>query len=42
MAADATAIYSRFHRAHRLDEAQTRRMCSAATFINSPDESRAL
>ncbi len=42
MAADATAIYSRFHRAHRLNEAQTRRMCSAATFINSPDESRAL
>jgi metallo-beta-lactamase family protein len=42
MATDATALYRVFHRAHRLDEAQTHRMCAAAKFINSPAESREL
>jgi metallo-beta-lactamase family protein len=42
MATDATMLYRTYHRAHRLDEAQTRRMCRAATFTNGPEESKAL
>jgi metallo-beta-lactamase family protein len=42
MATDVTELYRVFHRAHRLDEAQTRRMCRAATFTNNAAESKAL
>jgi metallo-beta-lactamase family protein len=42
MATDATKLYEQFHRAHRLDAEQARRMCAVARFINSPDESKAL
>jgi metallo-beta-lactamase family protein len=42
MATDATELYRIFHRAHRLDDAQTRRMCAAAQFINSPAQSMEL
>ena len=40
MANDATRLYQRFHELHRLDAAQSQRMCAAAKFINSPEESR--
>ena len=40
MARDATKLYLQFHQLHRLDEAESRRMCAAAKFINTPDESR--
>ena len=40
MAKDATKLYHEFHQLHRLDEAQSRRMCAAAKFINTPDESK--
>ncbi len=42
MATDATKLYEQFHRAHRLDAGQARRMGAVARFINSPDESKAL
>jgi metallo-beta-lactamase family protein len=42
MATDATMLYRDFHPAHRLDEAQVKRMCASATFTNSADESKAL
>lgn len=42
MATDATTLYRLFHRGHRLNEVQTRQMCAAARFINSPAESREL
>ena len=40
MARDATKLYLEFHQLHRLDEAESRRMCAAAKFINTPDESK--
>ena len=42
MAVDATHIYNAHHREHRLTHMECKEMCNAATFINSPDESRAL
>ena len=42
MAMDATQLYARFHRAHRLDAAESALMSRTAVFINSPDESKAL
>lgn len=42
MASDATELYRIFHRGHRLDAEETRRMCRAARFINSAAESKAL
>jgi metallo-beta-lactamase family protein len=40
MATDATKLYQRFHKLHRLDEAEARHMGATAKFVNSPDESR--
>ena len=42
MAADATDIYRRHRALHRLDEAETRRMCSVATIVNTSDDSKEL
>jgi metallo-beta-lactamase family protein len=42
MAADATEIYHRFRKEHRLSREECEAMCRGATIINSPDESRAL
>jgi metallo-beta-lactamase family protein len=42
MAVDATELYRRFRQEHRLDEAQCRRMCTTAAFVNSPEQSMEL
>ncbi len=42
MAADATEIYRKHHREHRLDAEACHRMCSAARVINTVEESREL
>lgn len=42
MATDATLLYRTFHREHRLDADQTRRMCATTAFTNSAEESKAL
>lgn len=42
MAIDASALYRRFTREHRLSAAECDLMCNAATFINSADQSKAL
>lgn len=42
MAVDVTTLYRLFNKEHRLDEAQSHRMCAAAAFINTPEQSRAL
>jgi metallo-beta-lactamase family protein len=42
MAIDATGLYRRHRRLHRLSVADCRAMCSVATLVNSPDQSKAL
>lgn len=42
MAVDATHFYHRHRAEHRLTEEQCRAMCTAATFVNSVEESKAL
>ncbi len=42
MAIDATGLYRRHRRLHRLNVADCRAMCSVATLVNSPDQSKAL
>jgi metallo-beta-lactamase family protein len=42
MAADATEIYRRHRAEHRLTPEQCRAMCSAATIVNTPEESKEL
>lgn len=42
MAVDATAIYRRHRREHRLSEEQCEAMCHAARFVNTVDDSKAL
>jgi metallo-beta-lactamase family protein len=42
MAIDATSLYRRHRRLHRLSAADCRAMCSVATLVNSPDQSKAL
>jgi metallo-beta-lactamase family protein len=42
MAADATEIYHRHRAEHRLTPEQCRAMCSAATIVNTPEESKQL
>jgi metallo-beta-lactamase family protein len=42
MAVDATTLYRVFRDQHRLDEDECRRMCTAATLVNTSDQSRVL
>ncbi len=42
MAVDATALYHRFRREHRLSDADSQRMCRAAQIVTTPDDSKAL
>lgn len=42
MATDVTALYRKYRKDHRLDDAQCRAMCDAAKIVNSVEESRAL
>ena len=42
MAIDASALYHRFMHEHRLTEEECRRMCRAATLVNTPEQSKAL
>lgn len=42
MARDATAIYHKHRKDHRLDPEQCRAMCQAARIVNTPDESKAI
>ncbi|HZW11945.1 MAG TPA: MBL fold metallo-hydrolase [Noviherbaspirillum sp.] len=42
MAADATALYHKHRKDHRLNDEQCRAMCHAAKFVNSVEESKAL
>lgn len=42
MAVDVTHLYRGFHEQHRLDAADARRMCAAASFVNSAEQSRVL
>lgn len=42
MAADATEIYHKYQKEHRLDAQQCERMCRAAKIVNSVEESRKL
>lgn len=42
MAIDASALYHRFRHEHRLSEEECRRMCRAATLVNTPEQSKAL
>lgn len=42
MAIDASALYHRFMHEHRLSEDECRRMCHAATLVNTPEQSKAL
>ena len=42
MAVDVTDIYHRHRAEHRLSPEECEAMCRAATFVNAPDESRAL
>ncbi|RZI42884.1 MBL fold metallo-hydrolase [Herbaspirillum sp. HC18] len=42
MAADVTALYRQHRKDHHLDDAQCRAMCTAAKFVNSVEESKAL
>lgn len=42
MAINATSIYRRHHREHRLNAAQCAQMCGVAKMVNTVDESRAL
>lgn len=42
MALDATALYVRHAREHRLSEPELRRMCTVATLVRTPDHSKSL
>ena len=42
MAKDATAIYHKHHRNHKLSAAQCAQMCQAAKIVNSVEESKAI
>lgn len=42
MAVDATAVYRRHQKEHRLDATECEAMCHAATIVNTPEESIAL
>jgi metallo-beta-lactamase family protein len=42
MAIDASALYQRFMHEHRLSDEDCARMCRAATFVNAPEQSKAL
>src|SRR5690606_26842125 len=42
MAIDASGLYRRFMREHRLSEADSSLMCNAASFINTPEQSKSL
>jgi metallo-beta-lactamase family protein len=42
MAVDATTLYGVFRAEHRLDDADCRRMCGAATLVNAAEQSKAL
>ena len=42
MAIDASALYHQFRHEHRLSDEECRRMCSAATLVNTPEQSKAL
>lgn len=42
MAIDATAVYGEMHGDHRLNPEECRRMCNAASLINTPEQSKAL
>jgi metallo-beta-lactamase family protein len=42
MAVDVTHLYRDFHEQHRLDAAESHRMCAAASFVNTADQSRVL
>ncbi len=42
MAIDATALYRRHRRLHRLSVADCRAMCGVATLVNTPEQSKAL
>jgi metallo-beta-lactamase family protein len=42
MAIDATALYQRFHREHRIGDEECRRMCTVARMVTTPDASREL
>jgi metallo-beta-lactamase family protein len=42
MAVDATAVYRRHRKEHRLSREECEAMCQAAKFVNTPEESRAL
>jgi len=42
MASDATALYQRLGSEHRLTHDECARMCRAARFVNTPDESKEL
>jgi metallo-beta-lactamase family protein len=42
MAIDATDLYRRFRREHRVSDADCERMCHAARLVNTPEESMAL
>jgi metallo-beta-lactamase family protein len=42
MAIDATALYRRYRRLHRLSVADCRAMCGVASLVNTPEQSKAL
>jgi metallo-beta-lactamase family protein len=42
MAIDASGLYRRFRHEHRLTEADSSLMCNAASFINTPEQSKSL
>jgi metallo-beta-lactamase family protein len=42
MAIDASGLYRRFMREHRLSAADSSLMCNAASFINTPEQSKSL
>jgi metallo-beta-lactamase family protein len=42
MAINASALYHRFMHEHRLSDEECRRMCDAATLVNTPEQSKAL
>jgi len=42
MAVDATLLYAMHRDDHKLDEEECRRMCRAATLVNTPEQSQAL
>lgn len=42
MAIDASGLYRRFRHEHRLSDADSSLMCNAASFINTPEQSKSL